>query len=414
MKFKIAVTAVLITMIGTVSAVYAQITVSVDGPVRSIQQAVEMAEPGDHIRVLPGTYVENDIVITKRLTLEGVDYPVIDGNSEGFIMLIKADSVTVSGFSIRNTGQSYVNDYAAIMIEGVKDFIIENNRLENVFFGIYLAETERGIVRNNTVSAFNKREASSGNGIHLWSVKAPRIIDNNVSGMRDGIYLEFVDEAEIYRNTSSDNNRYGLHYMFSDGGRYYGNTFKRNGAGVAVMYSDNVDMMDNLFEHNWGPSAYGLLLKDINHSKIEGNRFYRNTVAIYSEGTNNVHIHRNDVELNGWAINIKSNSARNRFTGNNFIENSFDVRTDSPRNNNEFKGNYWSNYEGYDLDKNGTGDVPYRPVSLFSVIIEKQPESLILLRSMFIRLLDTAERIIPVLTPKTLFDENPKMDRLIR
>lgn len=133
MKFKIAVTAVLITMIGTVSAVYAQITVSVDGPVRSIQQAVEMAEPGDHIRVLPGTYVENDIVITKRLTLEGVDYPVIDGNSEGFIMLIKADSVTVSGFSIRNTGQSYVNDYAAIMIEGVKDFIIENNRLENVF-----------------------------------------------------------------------------------------------------------------------------------------------------------------------------------------------------------------------------------------------------------------------------------------
>lgn len=232
--------------------------------------------------------------------------------------------------------------------------------------------------------------------------------------MRDGIYLEFVDEAEIYRNTSSDNNRYGLHYMFSDGGRYYGNTFKRNGAGVAVMYSDNVDMMDNLFEHNWGPSAYGLLLKDINHSKIEGNRFYRNTVAIYSEGTNNVHIHRNDVELNGWAINIKSNSARNRFTGNNFIENSFDVRTDSPRNNNEFKGNYWSNYEGYDLDKNGTGDVPYRPVSLFSVIIEKQPESLILLRSMFIRLLDTAERIIPVLTPKTLFDENPKMDRLIR
>lgn len=413
MKFKSIVAAVLM-LIGTGSAAYAQITVSTEGPITSIQQAVDMAQPGDHIKVSPGTYIEHDIAITKKIILEGIDRPVIDGNSEGFILLITADSVSVNGFSIRNTGQSYVDDYAAIMIEGAKDFNIENNRLENVFFGIYLAETEGGVIRNNSVISYNTREASSGNGIHLWSVKSPKIIDNNVSGMRDGIYLEFVDDAEIYRNTSSDNNRYGLHYMFSDGGRYYNNTFMRNGAGVAVMYSDNVDMTDNLFEHNWGTAAYGLLLKDINHSNIEGNRFYKNTVAIYSEGTNNVHVHQNDIELNGWAINIKSNSALNRFTENNFIENSFDVRTDSPRNNNEFMGNYWSNYEGYDLDRDGVGDVPYRPVSLFSMIIEKQPESLILLRSMFIRLLDSAERIVPVLTPKTLFDENPKMDRIIR
>ncbi|PKD42767.1 nitrous oxide reductase family maturation protein NosD [Rhodohalobacter barkolensis] len=392
----------------------AQIVVSPDGEIKSIKQAVEMAEPGAHILVEPGTYMESDIGIDKPLTLEGIDYPLIDGNSEGFIFVIAADSVTIKGFNIKRTGRSYVRDYAAIMIEGVKDFIIEDNRLEDVFFGIYLAETEGGVVRNNRVEAFDTREASSGNGIHLWSVKNPKIIDNEVMGMRDGIYLEFVDNAEIYGNTSNENNRYGLHYMFSDGGRYYDNIFRRNGAGVAVMYSDNVDMMNNLFEHNWGTAAYGLLLKDINYSKIEGNRFYRNTVAIYSEGTNEVHIHGNDIELNGWAVNIKSNSARNQFTENNFIENSFDVRTDSPRNNNEFEGNYWSQYEGYDLDRDGIGDVPYRPVSLFSMVITKQPESLILLRSMFIKLLDTAERIAPVLTPKTLYDENPKMDQIVR
>jgi nitrous oxidase accessory protein len=392
----------------------AQIVVSPEGEINSIKQAVEMAEPGAHIQVQPGTYLESNIGIDKKITLEGIDYPLIDGNNEGFIFVITADSVTIKGFSIKRTGRSYVRDYAAIMIEGVQDFIIENNRLEDVFFGIYLAETDRGIVRNNRVEAFDTREASSGNGIHLWSVKNPKIIDNEVTGMRDGIYLEFVDNAEIYGNVSNENNRYGLHYMFSDGGQYYDNTFRRNGAGVAVMYSDNVDMTNNLFEHNWGTAAYGLLLKDINYSKIEGNRFYRNTVGIYSEGTNEVHIHGNDVELNGWAVNIKSNSARNRFTDNNFIENSFDVQTDSPRNNNEFEGNYWSQYEGYDLDRDGIGDVPYRPVSLFSMVITKQPESLILLRSMFIKLLDTAERIAPVLTPKTLYDENPKMDRIKR
>lgn len=392
----------------------AQIVVSPNGEINSISQAIELADPGAHIRVQPGTYMESNIGIDKPLTLEGIDYPLIDGNNEGFIFVITADSVTVKGFDLKRSGRSYVRDYAAIMIEGVKDFMIEDNRLEDVFFGIYLAETERGVVRNNRVEAFDTREASSGNGIHLWSVKNPKIIDNEVMGMRDGIYLEFVENAEIYGNVSNENNRYGLHYMFSDGGRYYDNTFKRNGAGVAVMYSDNVDMMNNLFEHNWGTAAYGLLLKDINHSKIEGNRFYRNTVAIYSEGSNEVHIHRNDIELNGWAVNIKSNSENNRFTENNFIENSFDVRTDSPRNNNEFNGNYWSQYEGYDLDRDGIGDVPYRPVSLFSMVITKQPESLILLRSMFIKLLDTAERIAPVLTPKTLYDENPKMDRIKR
>mgnify|MGYP000096473011 CR=1 FL=1 len=392
----------------------AQIVVSPDGEINTISQAVELAEPGTHIQVQPGTYMESDIGIDKPLTLEGIDYPLIDGNNEGFIFVITADSVTIKGFNIKRTGRSYVRDYAAIMIEGAKDFIIENNRLEDIFFGIYLAETERGIVRNNRVEAFDTREASSGNGIHLWSVKSPKIMGNEVTGMRDGIYLEFVDNAEIYGNVSNENNRYGLHYMFSDGGQYYDNTFRRNGAGVAVMYSDNVNMMNNLFEHNWGTAAYGLLLKDINYSKIEGNRFYRNTVGIYSEGTNEVHINANDIELNGWAVNIKSNSARNRFTENNFIENSFDVQTDSPRNNNEFEGNYWSQYEGYDLDRDGIGDVPYRPVSLFSMVITKQPESLILLRSMFIKLLDTAERIAPVLTPKTLFDENPKMDRIKR
>ncbi|MFU8811490.1 MAG: nitrous oxide reductase family maturation protein NosD [Balneolaceae bacterium] len=379
---------------------------------QSIQQAIHAAAPGDTIWVAPGRYAESDLIIDKPLTLKGREYPVIDGEEKGFILIITADSVTISGFEFRNTGRSYVRDYAAIMIEKGSDFVIENNRLDNVFFGIYLAETQRGIVRGNEVRAYDLREASSGNGIHLWNAKNPLIENNRVQGMRDGIYLEFVDDARLTGNVSSDNNRYGLHYMFSNGGVYHNNTFRRNGAGVAVMFSENVDMSYNLFEHNWGASSYGMLLKDIRNSTIEGNRFYRNTTAIYSESSTNVLIRGNHVELNGWAVNIKSSSVRNRFEGNNFIENSFDVRTDSPRNNNHFEGNYWSGYEGYDLDRDGVGDVPYRPVSLFSIIIERQPESLLLMRSMFVRLLDSAEKIAPVLTPKTLIDEKPKMNRI--
>jgi nitrous oxidase accessory protein len=411
-KFIFHIVLTTIIMLAPLQLMFAQVVVSPEGPVTSISKAVQLAEPGDIIEVHSGMYHENDLLIDKKVTLSGIGNPVIDGNGEGFILIIRADSVKVSGFSIQNTGRSYIRDYAAILIERSTGFMIEDNRINDVFFGIYLAETEGGIIQNNTVRSYNRREASSGNGIHLWNVKNPIITGNTVTGMRDGIYLEFVENALITENISSNNNRYGLHYMFSDGGRYENNTFRKNGAGVAVMYSENVDMSNNLFENNWGGSAYGLLLKDIRNSRIEYNRFYRNTVAIYSESSTNVEIRRNHIELNGWAVNIKSNSSRNRFTENNFIENSFDVRTDSPRNNNFFDGNYWSAYEGYDLTRSGTGDVPYRPVSLFSMIIERQPESLILMRSMFISLLDQAERILPVLTPKTLFDENPKMQRI--
>lgn len=389
-----------------------QHVVSPYGPLSSLNEAIELAAPGDTIEVLGGNYLESGILIQKPLTLIGIDKPLIDGNDEGFIITVRADSVTISGFDIQRTGRSYIRDYAAILVEGSTAFLIEENHLEDVFFGIYLAETEGGVIRNNFIRAYEVREASSGNGIHLWSVKNPVIEGNTIIGMRDGIYLEFADNAQIFNNISNENNRYGLHYMFSNGGSYQNNIFRRNGAGVAVMYSDYVNMSGNIFEHNWGGSAYGLLLKDIRHSKIENNRFYRNTVAIYSEGSTNVEIRGNHIELNGWAVNIKSNSFRNHFVGNNFIENSFDVRTDSPRNNNLFDGNYWSGYEGFDLNRNGIGDIPYRPVSLFSIIIERQPESIILMRSMFIRILDAAERLMPILTPKTLFDENPKMQRI--
>lgn len=412
MRLKCIIPLLLSLLLLPVYSLHGQIVVSPDGPFQSIKKAVLSAGAGDTIKVETGMYPESNIEITSKLTLLGVGNPVVDGQEGGSIFIIRADSVTIQGFTLQNTGQSYVHDYAAILTEVSADFIIKNNRLDNVFFGIYLAETSRGIVSHNHIQSYNSREASSGNGIHMWNAKNPAVYKNSIKGMRDGIYLEFVDDAEIFENTSSQNNRYGLHYMFSDGGNYYKNVFRQNGAGVAVMYSNDIQMKDNRFEHNWGSAAYGLLLKDIKNSRIEGNRFYKNTVGIYSESTSDIHIHKNHIEQNGWAVKMKSNSIRNKFTKNNFIENTFDVGTDSPRNHNVFNGNYWSQYSGYDLDRDGIGDVPYRPVRLFSVIIERRPESLILLRSMLIKLLDSAERMMPVLTPQTLFDEQPEMEQL--
>jgi nitrous oxidase accessory protein len=170
-------------------------------------------------------------------------------------------------------------------------------------------------------------------------------------------------------------------------------------------------MTDNRFERNWGSAAYGLLLKDISDATVRGNRFAENTVGLYLEDSNRNAIQGNRFQANGWAVKVLANATDNRFTGNSFEGNSFDVSTNSRTASSSFDGNWWDHYRGYDLDRDGVGDVPYRPVRLFSLVVEQHEPALILLRSLFVELLDGAERLLPILTPDALTDRRPLMAR---
>jgi len=391
---------------------YPQIIVDKSGKIKTITDALSIAKDGDKIVVRAGDYKEGNIIIDKQIDLIADGKVIVDGEGMHEIITVKADNVTIKGFTFINAGVSYLQENAAIKIDEVKNCLIENNKLQNNFFGIYLAKSEECIIRNNEIEADGKKESSSGNGIHLWYCKNIQIESNNIKGHRDGIYLEFVQDAVIENNFSEKNLRYGLHFMFSDRCVYSNNQFQKNGAGVAVMYSKNVQMFENIFNDNWGPTAYGLLLKDISESLIERNSFQRNTTGVYMEGCGRSKIQNNVFEKNGWAIKLMANSMNNQFVRNDFIANSFDVATNSRQNFNTFENNYYSKYKGYDLTKNGIGDVPYRPVKLYSIIVEQQPPSLVLLHSLFIELLDIAESVFPSLTPEALIDNSPSMRRI--
>ena len=378
----------------------------------SIQEAIQEASPYDTIRVQYGHYKEFNIRIDKPLTLLGENNPVIDGEEKGEILTIVSDDVTVSGFVIRNVGTSYTTDFAALRVVKSQDFILENLSLENLFFGIYLEKATHGIVRNNHILGDAVEEFNSGNGIHLWYSHYIEITGNHVEQVRDGIYLEFSDHIRIAENTSVNNVRYGLHYMFSNEDVYENNLFENNGAGVAVMFSKEIKMIGNTFRNNWGPTSYGLLLKEIYDAEITGNRFETNTVAINIEGSNRIEYSRNDFLSNGWALKVQGACYTNRFEENNFLGNSFDVSYNGNLNDNVFERNFWSNYSGYDLDKDGIGDVPYRPVKLFSYIVNRTPETIILLRSLFMDLINFSERVSPVFTPDNLIDPSPLMHQI--
>lgn len=376
----------------------------------SIAEALSAAADGDTIRIHSGTYREYGLTVDRQVAIVGVDRPVIDVEEKGEGFRIMADNVHVEGLEIRNVPTSHSRDLAAIRFERVSGGKVIGNILDNTFFGIYLARSHDAEIRGNHLRAYQTRESVSANGIHLWNSDRAVIADNVVIGHRDGIYLEYVQESIIHDNHVEKNIRYGLHFMFSDDCVYHNNRFENNGAGVAVMYSRRVIMKQNKFVNNWGASSYGLLLKEITDSEIFDNEFSGNTIGIRSEGSDRVKKTHNKFHRNGWAIRIMASSMDNLITRNNFIDNAFDVSTNSrQQSRNRFEENYWDKYSGYDLDGDGFGDVPYRPVRLFSLIVERNPMALLLLRSMFVQVLDITERVMPTITPETLVDEKPLM-----
>jgi len=376
---------------------------------QSISERVSQAAPGDVIVIEAGVYTEDTILLDKPLTLVGNPGAVIRGRGDHELVVIDADSVTLRGFRFENVQKTFLEDRAAIRVAGRASCRIEENQFDDVFFGIYLAKAHSCVISGNHLATSIKNETSGGNAIHSWYSTSLAIHDNTITGFRDGIYLEFTDDSIVTGNLSTDNLRYGLHFMFSDRCAYQGNRFLDNRAGVAVMYADGILMHDNEFTRAWGTSAYGLLLKEIRDGELIGNRFAENTTAVFMEATDRMDISSNVFSANGWALRIMANALDNAFHANDFIGNTFDVTTNSRTAPSSFSGNYWDRYQGYDLDQDGIGDVPFRPVTLFSILAERNESALFLYRSILVDVLDAAERLMPALTPVDLMDDAPRM-----
>lgn len=376
---------------------------------QTIQSAIHAAKDGDTILVDKGHYAEEPIIVEKSLYLKGIDHPVLDGKNKTEIFFVKGREITIDGFRMQNTGRSEIKEIGAVMIYDSYRVTAINNILDNTNFGISVQNSRKVTVKNNSITAYGKDEVQSGNGIHCWKSDSLLIIGNQITGHRDGIYFEFVTHSLVWRNISKKNVRYGIHFMFSNHDTYIANIFEENDAGVAVMYAHNIHMYNNFFINNWGDAAYGILLKDISDSEISGNHFSNNTIAILMEACNRSNLTKNIFSDNGWAVKIQASCEDNDFTQNNFTGNTFDIGTNGSLVLNTFNGNYWDKYEGYDLNRDQVGDVPYHPVSMYSMIIDSNPAALSLFRSLIVSLLDKSEKIFPGITPEQLKDDRPLM-----
>ncbi len=398
-----------IISIGTVCVKSKTLSICKSCKIKQIKTAIKLSRSGDTIIINKGFYSEGLITIDKPISLIGKNNPVVDGGNQGHVFYIRSNNVSIKNLTIQNSGMSYVSDFSGIRIEQSKNCTFKNNKLINTTYAIYLSKVQGCNIEGNRIIGSAKAESSSGNGVHLFYSNSIKVKNNHIQGHRDGLYFEFAEDSFITYNNSHNNLRFGMHFMFSHNNTFNYNIFSDNPTGVAIMYSRNLKVHKNIFQRSQGNSSYGFLIKEITDSQFIENIFTQNTWGIFLNASNRNLFKKNTFQLNGWAAEVYSNSYDNKFIENNFLLNNFDVATNSRRNTSQFSSNYWDKYKGYDLNYDKKGDIPYRPVSIFSFWVSNFPELAILLNSPMTSFLEVAEHFFPAFTPGELKDTSPSM-----
>ncbi len=385
--------------------------VSPTGPLRSISQALQVAADGDIVEVHTGVYNE-DVVLNRPVQLIGTGYPVIRGTGRGSVLTVVARGCTVRGLGIEHSGSSLENEDAGILLKSGHNQI-ERNRLEDVLFGIYLLKSDGNYIGGNTILGRRARDyGDRGNGIHIWNSRYNTVDRNSIAGNRDGIYVQNSYHNLIRGNRVHDL-RYGLHYMYSDDNYFEANLFYSNIAGAVIMYSRRIGFRRNMFLHNRGFASFGILFQADEDCVAEQNVIADNAVGIFMEALNRSTLKNNLVAGNDLAMRVFTSSSDNLIEKNNIIENLSPMEVIGGRTSNRWNGpqggNYWSDYEGFDLNGDGIGDIPYRIENVFEHLEARLPLLRLYLMSPAAQSLALAERGFPVFATETETDGRPLM-----
>ncbi len=383
-----------------------------------IARLVDLAEPGSTVVVPAGVY-EGELVIGKSIVLDGRGLVTIDGLGEGSGVEITVGEVTLRGFTIRNSGSTVDQEPA-----GVRAFagpvVIEENRFENVYFGIDLRPAADSIIRKNVVIGKELALGRRGDGIRLWWSHNSVIEDNRIDAVRDIVFW-YSEDLSVSRNHVT-NSRYGLHFMYSHNTTLKENELVSNSVGIYLMYSNNIHLIRNLIVNNRGTSGYGIGLKDCDAIVVEDNALLANRVGMYIDNSpSSVDsfgiIRGNKIAYNEIGMLSTPITHDNVISNNAFIENEEQVTVHGRGKLmlNEFSsdgvGNFWSNYAGFDKDGDGIGDFPYEPRSLFRSLLARHPNLGVFLHSPAQQAIELTARAFPELSPDPIFIDDAPMTR---
>ena len=380
-------------------------------PAFDLRAAIDAAKPGDTLFLPPGTYGGN-LLLNKRVALIGVGKPVVRGDGTGSVITLTADSCVVRGFVIEHSGPMLVDEDAGILIKSNGNRV-EGNELRDVLFGIYVYHSDDNTIVDNRITGRKQLDLGErGSGIHIWNSQRNTFIGNIITDARDGFYIQNANHLIIERNEAF-NLRYGLHYMYADSNRFVRNTFHDNVAGAAIMYSRSIQIRHNVFSHNRGFTSFGILFQDCHDMVADSNVIADNVVGIFFEATTDNVFRHNIIAQNDVALQMFQNSVNNTFAENNFIDNLSPLalvgKHTGSRWNQNGHGNYWSSYEGYDINDDGIGDVPMKIQNVFQFLEGQRPNLRLYLYSPASQALATAAHAFPIININTEVDSFPLM-----
>jgi len=395
-------------------------------PQTSIAAAIAAAEPGAMVMIPSGTY-RQQLTIDKPLTLVGEGWPVIVGGDGGDVITITADSVTLRGFVIEAAGRSLtdlVDEPAGLRVKG-RGAVVEGNRFRNVLYGIVLQDGGGDTVRDNTISSARSLPVDRrGQGIYLFNAADNLVQGNTIDYVKDGIFISFSSGNRVENNRVS-HGRYGIHYMNADDNTFVGNVLRDNIAGAVFMYAGRVTLSDNDFSYNRSAaSGYGVLFKNVASLEMTGNRVHHNRLGVFMEGvpdppTGKINVHGNLIAYNETGLELAADTEA-VFTANSLVDNLTQVESQGgDLAGHEVwtvngRGNYWSDYQGYDAAGDGVGDLPYRYTSVYADLSRDHASITAYRFTAAQSALELAARWFPIYPPQTLLvDRAPLMSKTV-
>ncbi len=374
----------------------------------SIQAAIDRAAPGDTIEVERARYFGH-LLIDKPLTLRGIERPTIDGELKENTISVKAEDVTIEGLIIANSGGDTLYQHAGVYIyPGSHKAVVRNCDFSYTLFGLWIEKANDVLIENNLITG--KRDFDSprrGNGIQLYNTRRARIIGNNISFVRDALYVDVSHDA-LFRDNRLHHSRYGTHYMNAYDNVWEGNDSWMNRGGLALMEVRRLTVRNN---RAWANSDHGIMLRTIQDSVIEHNVVAGNQRGFFIYDAEYNELRGNSVIDNRVGIHLWAGSKNNKVEGNDFIANREQVRYVGARDMvwGEQQGNHWSNYLGWDRDGDGAGDVQYEANDMVDRLSWRHPMMKLLLASPAVQTLRLVGQQFPLLRAPSIVDPKPQM-----
>nr|WP_313053909.1 nitrous oxide reductase family maturation protein NosD [Pseudomonas lopnurensis] len=387
--------------------------------------ALPLVAEGDARWRLPAGEYSGQFSIDQPLQLRCEPGAIIRAQGVGNALAIGAPGVTVEGCTLLDWGRDLTEMNSAVFIgSGAHGAVIRDNHLEGPGFGIWVDGSRDVELRgNHIVGDPSVRSQDRGNGIHLYAVSGARIIGNYVRDTRDGIYIDTSNGNHLEGNVLEDL-RYGVHYMFANDNSVIGNITRRTRTGYALMQSRKLTVIGNRSEQD---QNYGILMNYITYSTLRDNFVSAvqrgdtggdsmisggegKALFIYNSLFNT--IENNHFENSSLGIHLTAGSEDNRIAGNAFVGNRQQVKYVATRTQEwsvDGRGNYWSDYLGWDRNDDGLGDVAYEPNDNVDRLLWLYPQVRLLMNSPSIEVLRWVQRAFPVVKSPGVQDSHPLM-----